>query len=235
MSVTVRSGQGRKRRRRSPPCSTLRRSLTPPSAGISHSTLSRWLREEGFLGEYRLAQREALPQAIATLQAAAGSAVTVLRAAMLDPTATAASRSPPPVSCLSSPSVAPRWPTYRSAWRPSRPSSARRAGRERPRLREPLWRASRRWRPPSASAVPIGRNWSPSAWTRVAWGASTRSPARTGAAAACGWPSEAFEAFEGDEAALDAYYARHGWQPARTILLHPKAAQRTPRRAGHAT
>ena len=56
------------------------------TAGISESTLARWLREEGFLREYRLAQREALAQAIATLQAAAGSAVTVLRAAMLDQT-----------------------------------------------------------------------------------------------------------------------------------------------------
>ena len=39
-----------------------------------------------------MAQREGLRQAIATLQAAAGSAVTVLRAAMLDKSATAASR-----------------------------------------------------------------------------------------------------------------------------------------------
>jgi hypothetical protein len=54
--------------------------------------MTRWLREESFLAEYRLAQREALRQAIATLQAAAGSAVTVLRAAMLDQSATAASR-----------------------------------------------------------------------------------------------------------------------------------------------
>ena len=62
------------------------------SAGISESTLSRWLREDDFQREYRLAQREALSQAIATLQAASGSAVVVLRGAMLDQSATAASR-----------------------------------------------------------------------------------------------------------------------------------------------
>jgi hypothetical protein len=62
------------------------------SAGIGESTLLRWLREEGFAREYRLAQRQALRQAIATLQAAAGSAVTVLRAAMLDSKATPACR-----------------------------------------------------------------------------------------------------------------------------------------------
>jgi cytosine/adenosine deaminase-related metal-dependent hydrolase len=62
------------------------------TAGIGESTLLRWLREEGFAREYRLAQREALAQAIATLQAASAAAVTVLRAAMLDQTATAAAR-----------------------------------------------------------------------------------------------------------------------------------------------
>jgi DNA-binding MurR/RpiR family transcriptional regulator len=91
--MTVRTGQGRKR------TAAIAALLTSPtiahaaqSAGVSESTLTRWLREEGFLREYRLAQREALRQAIATLQAAAGSAVTVLRAAMLDQSATAASR-----------------------------------------------------------------------------------------------------------------------------------------------
>jgi hypothetical protein len=91
--MTVRTGQGRKR---SLAIATLLNSPTiahaAQTAGISQSTLTRWLREEGFLREYRLAQREALSQAIATLEAAAGSAVTVLRAAMLDQNATAASR-----------------------------------------------------------------------------------------------------------------------------------------------
>lgn len=91
--MTARTGQGRKR---SLAIAALLSSPTiahaAASAGISESTLTRWLREERFLAEYRLAQREALRQAIATLQAAAGSAVTVLRAAMLDASATAASR-----------------------------------------------------------------------------------------------------------------------------------------------
>ena len=91
--MTVRTGQGRKR---SLAVAALLNSPTiahaAQTAGISQSTLTRWLREEGFLREYRLAQREALSQAIATLEAAAGSAVTVLRAAMLDQNATADSR-----------------------------------------------------------------------------------------------------------------------------------------------
>lgn len=91
--MTVRTGQGRKR---SLAIAALLNSPTiahaAASAGVSESTMTRWLREESFLAEYRLAQREALRQAIATLQAAAGSAVTVLRAAMLDQSATAASR-----------------------------------------------------------------------------------------------------------------------------------------------
>lgn len=36
-----------------------------------------------------------------------------------------------------------------------------------------------------------------------------------------GWPEDAYEPFVGDEAELHAYYARHGWQPDRTILLWP--------------
>jgi hypothetical protein len=91
--MTARTGQGRKR---SLAIAALLNSPTiahaAQSAGISESTLTRWLREEGFLREYRLAQREALSQAIATLQAAAGAAVTVLRAAMLDQSASPASR-----------------------------------------------------------------------------------------------------------------------------------------------
>ncbi len=37
-----------------------------------------------------------------------------------------------------------------------------------------------------------------------------------------GWPTEAFEPFCGEKADLDAYYARHGWQPQRTIFLCPE-------------
>ncbi len=37
-----------------------------------------------------------------------------------------------------------------------------------------------------------------------------------------GWPTEAFEPFCGEKADLDGYYARHGWQPQRTIFLCPE-------------
>ena len=91
--MAAHSGQSRKRQ------AAIAALLSSPTiahaaqlAGVGESTLLRWLREEGFLREYRLAQREALSQAIATLQAAAGSAVTVLRAAMLDQTTSAAAR-----------------------------------------------------------------------------------------------------------------------------------------------
>ena len=91
--MTARTGQGRKRHLA---IAALLNSPTiahaAQSAGVSESTLTRWLREDGFLREYRLVQREALRQAIANLQAVAGSAVTVLRAAMLDQNATPASR-----------------------------------------------------------------------------------------------------------------------------------------------
>ena len=48
------------------------------------------------------------------------------------------------------------------------------------------------------------------------------------------WPEVAYEPFEGDQAALEAYYARHGWQPQRTILLKPHLESGRRRRA-HAT
>jgi hypothetical protein len=60
--------------------------------GVSESTIDRWLAEPEFRAAYRAAQRQALQQAIGALQAAAGVAVTVLRAAMLDQSASAASR-----------------------------------------------------------------------------------------------------------------------------------------------
>jgi hypothetical protein len=91
--MTAHSGQSRKRE------AAIAALLVSPtiahaaqSAAISESTLTRWLRDEGFLASYRTAQRQALQQAIAALQAAAGVAVTVLRAAMLDQSATPAAR-----------------------------------------------------------------------------------------------------------------------------------------------
>ena len=125
--MTVRSGQGRKR------MAAIAALLNSPTighaaqtAGVSESTLKRWLREEPFLREYRLAQREALGQAIANLQAVAGSAVTVLRAAMLDqrrvrPRRVAAAR-----VILEFSFAAPRWPSLRSVSRRWRGSLQRR-------------------------------------------------------------------------------------------------------------
>ena len=91
--MTARTGQGRKR------TAAIAALLGSPTiahaasaAGISESTLTRWLREEDFRRAYREAQREALHQAISSLQTAAGTAVTVLRAAMLDQSSPAASR-----------------------------------------------------------------------------------------------------------------------------------------------
>jgi hypothetical protein len=91
--MTVRRGQSRKQE------AAIAALLIAPtiahaaqSAGISESTLTRWLRSEAFRHAYQLAQREALSQAIAALAAAAGMAVTVLRAAMLDQSASPAAR-----------------------------------------------------------------------------------------------------------------------------------------------
>lgn len=91
--MSARTGQGRKR------SAAIAALLSAPTiahaavvAGISESTLTRWLREEEFRRAYREAQRQALHQAISTLQAAAGTAVTVLRAAMLDQSSSAAAR-----------------------------------------------------------------------------------------------------------------------------------------------
>ena len=66
------------------------------------------------------------------------------------------------------------------------------------------------------------------------WGACARSPAPTRAVSLVRWPPEAYEPFAGDEVELDAYYARHGWQPQRTILLKPHLGSGRRRRA-HAT
>ena len=91
--MTVQRGQSRKRE------AAIAALLVAPtiahaaqSAGLSESTLTRWLRDEGFLSAYRAAQRQALQQAIASLQAAAGVAVAVLRAVMLDRGASPAAR-----------------------------------------------------------------------------------------------------------------------------------------------
>ena len=89
--MTPRSGQARKKSLAIASLLTAPRIADAAAAvGVSESTIDRWLAEPEFRAAYRAAQRQALQQAIGALQA--GSAVTVLRAAMLDQSATAASR-----------------------------------------------------------------------------------------------------------------------------------------------
>ena len=91
--MTPRSGQARKKSLAIASLLTAPRIADAAAAvGVSESTIDRWLAEPEFRAAYRAAQRQALQQAIGALQAAAGVAVTVLRAAMLDQSATAASR-----------------------------------------------------------------------------------------------------------------------------------------------
>jgi DNA-binding MurR/RpiR family transcriptional regulator len=61
-------------------------------AGISESTLLRWLRDPTFQGRYREARRQVVEQAIVGLQQAAGDAVTVLSAIAGDATQPAGAR-----------------------------------------------------------------------------------------------------------------------------------------------
>src|SRR3954469_534955 len=48
-------------------------------AGVGESTLRGWLRDPSFQGRYRLARRQVVEQAMASLQRAAGEAVETLR------------------------------------------------------------------------------------------------------------------------------------------------------------
>jgi hypothetical protein len=68
--------------------------LTSPSipaaarlVGIGESTLSRWLKLDSFQTEYRTARRQAVSQAVATVQATMASAATTLQSVMDDPRA----------------------------------------------------------------------------------------------------------------------------------------------------
>src|SRR5262245_34525881 len=61
-------------------------------AGISESTLQRWLREPAFREEYRAARRALLEAAIGRLQSASGDAVQVLQDVLTDPQAGANAR-----------------------------------------------------------------------------------------------------------------------------------------------
>ena len=153
--------------------------LAAQNCGISDSTLARWLREEGFLREYRLAQREALSQAIATLQAAAGSAVTVLRAAMLDQTATSASRVAAARVILEFCFRGAEIADFQERLEAIEAQLGEAAGSERAHLRDPAWLAPRSWPPPSFPAVPTCRTWSSFPSTSTGWVACARSLALT--------------------------------------------------------
>src|SRR5262245_41209465 len=57
------------------------------TAGVSESTLYRWLREPAFAAEYQRARREAVRQAVAQVQRVSWAAVSVLMQLMVDKTA----------------------------------------------------------------------------------------------------------------------------------------------------
>ena len=61
-------------------------------AGISPSTLMRWLKEPAFQRAYREARRSAFSQSIARLQQASSTAVTALLKVMVDPATPASAR-----------------------------------------------------------------------------------------------------------------------------------------------
>jgi hypothetical protein len=52
------------------------------ATGVGESTLRRWLKEPGFLAEYRVARRQVFQHAIATLQRATPAAVATLLACL---------------------------------------------------------------------------------------------------------------------------------------------------------
>jgi DNA-binding MurR/RpiR family transcriptional regulator len=62
------------------------------SIGVSTSTMTRWLNEPEFANAYREARRSAFSQAIARLQQASATAVTVLIKVMVDAATPASSR-----------------------------------------------------------------------------------------------------------------------------------------------
>lgn len=61
-------------------------------ARVSEATVYRWLADELFADAYRRARRDVVSHATARLQAASTDAVETLRAVMLDPKVSAASR-----------------------------------------------------------------------------------------------------------------------------------------------
>jgi transposase-like protein len=61
-------------------------------AGISVSTMLRWLKEPDFDKAYREARRAVFKQSVARMQQACGAAVTTLLKVMVDPTTPASTR-----------------------------------------------------------------------------------------------------------------------------------------------
>lgn len=61
-------------------------------AGISESTLWRWLKEEEFQKAYMQARRESVRHSVAQLQQTSGEAVGVLREVMMDKNSSASAR-----------------------------------------------------------------------------------------------------------------------------------------------
>src|SRR5258705_6799848 len=62
------------------------------AAGLTPSTLVRWLKLPDFVKEYRAARREVVTQSVARLQQATGAAGTVMLKLMADPNVPAAVR-----------------------------------------------------------------------------------------------------------------------------------------------
>jgi hypothetical protein len=63
------------------------------SIGVNEKTLRKWLKDPGFLAEYRAARRAVVEAAVGQLQRAAGAAVKTLRKALGCPNASVAVRS----------------------------------------------------------------------------------------------------------------------------------------------
>jgi len=62
------------------------------TAGVSTSTLVRWMKESDFSADYRKARRDAFAQSVARLQQASSAAVSTLLKVMIDPATPASTR-----------------------------------------------------------------------------------------------------------------------------------------------
>lgn len=62
------------------------------TAGVSTSTLVRWMKESDFSADYRKARRDAFAQSVARLQQGSSAAVSTLLKVMIDPATPASTR-----------------------------------------------------------------------------------------------------------------------------------------------